>query len=140
VIEYVNNHPDIISQWETVKKDYPRYGNLPQSLILFIYHIGSRWDKNYTKKFLKKVVVGVGLKEKETLFMLHKLLNDRKSKIIHWTPSEIEKTLMKVWDEVADKGLYAIKKQQLIKAVKGEEYVEFIAPTEQALIEMNNSI
>jgi hypothetical protein len=140
VIEYVNNHPDIINQLETIKKEFPKRANLSQSLILFIYHIGCRWDENYTKKWLKKVVVGVGLQEKETLFMLHKMLNDRKAKVILWTLAEVEKTLMKVWDEVADNGLYAIKKQVSIKMIKGDKYVEFIQPNEQSLIEMNNSI
>ncbi|WP_305840416.1 hypothetical protein [Photobacterium leiognathi] len=49
-------------------------------------------------------------------------------------------TLIKVWSKVADKGLKAITKKTQIKAKKDEEFIKFIAPTEQALIEMSNAI
>ena len=58
----------------------------------------------------------------------------------NWTKAEFEHTLIKVWSKIADKGLKAITKKAHIKAKKDEEYLQFIAPTEQALIEMSNAI
>jgi len=140
IIDYVNQHPDILDQLETVKAEFSHRSNLTRSTILYLYHIGSRWDEEYTLKFLKKTVSGVGLKENETLFHLNQCLNEYKAKSIRWTPSELEKTLVKVWDKVADKGLYAIAKKSNIKHKKDEQFVQFIAPSEQSLIEMKNCV
>ena len=140
VIDYVNLHPEILDQLETVKTQFNSRSNLTRSAILYIYHIGCRWDEEYTLKFLKKSISGIGLQENETLFFFHQCLNEYKAKSIRWAPSELEKTLVKVWSQVADKGLHAITKKTNIKHKKGEDFMQFIAPSESALIEMKNSL
>ncbi|MFA0155687.1 hypothetical protein [Vibrio sp. 10N.261.46.A3] len=141
VIEYANRNPEIVEQLKTIKSNFAVHrANLSQSTLLFIYHIGARHDEEYTLKFLKKAVLGLGLKEGETLYIYNQVLNDLKMKKYQWTPTIKDKTLMKVWSSIANKGLYAIKRKAEIQHSKSDDYVQFIKPTEQALIEMKNSL
>ena len=141
VIEYIERNPQILEQLEVVKKEFPKLrSNLTQSIVLYIYHLGSIHDEEYTLKYLKKLTLGVGLKEDETLYHYNRILNDIKAKKLRWTVAEKEQTLMKVWSRVATKGLNAISNKNSIKVTKDDDYVQFAKPTEQALIEMKNSI
>ncbi|WP_318429370.1 hypothetical protein [Photobacterium leiognathi] len=140
VIEYVNQHPELLDQLEVIKKEFGVRCNLSRATLLYVYHIGSRYDASYTLKFLRKAVLAIGLTGDETLYFYHQCLNEYKAKQSNWTKAEFEHTLIKVWSKVADKGLKAITKKTQIKAKKDEEFIKFIAPTEQALIEMSNAI
>ncbi len=140
VIEYVNQHPELLDQLEVIKKEFGVRCNLSRATLLYVYHIGSRYDASYTLKFLRKAVLAIGLTGDETLYFYHQCLNEYKAKQSNWTKAEFEHTLIKVWSKVADKGLKALTKKTQIKAKKDEEFIKFIAPTEQALIEMSNAI
>ena len=140
VIEYINQHPELLDQLEVIKKEFGVRCNLNRATLLYVYHIGSRYDATYTLKFLRKAVLAIGLTGNETLYFYHQCLNEFKAKQSNWTKAEFEHTLIKVWSKIADKGLKAITKKAHIKAKKDEEYLQFIAPTEQALIEMSNAI
>jgi len=138
VIDYINDHPKILEQLEYVKAEFKSRCCLTRSIILYIYHIGCDWDEAYTKKFLKKAVNGVGLQEGETLYLLHQFLTEVKAKNIRPTPSVVDRTLIKVWNQVGEKGLYAIASRGQIIHKKSEDYVQFVAPTELGIIQMNN--
>ena len=138
VITYINQNPQILEQLEYIKEKFSFRCNLPRSTLLYIYHVGSEWDEDFTKKFLKKAINGVGLQEGETLHLLHLYLNEIKAKSVRHTASEVDRMLIKVWNKVGEKGLRAITSRSKLMQKKSEDYVQFVAPTEIGLIKMCN--
>ncbi len=80
VIEYVNQHPELLDQLEVIKKEFGVRCNLSRATLLYVYHIGSRYDATYTLKFLRKAVLAIGLLGDETLYFYHQCLNEYKAK------------------------------------------------------------
>jgi hypothetical protein len=139
-IHYIYEHPEIIEEWEWVKKTFSKRDNLSPPTILYIYHIGSRWNKEYTQKWLKKSVKAIGLVEGEALHIANQLFNEVRAKSLRLTQAEFEGLLFKTWNKVAEKGLKAITTRAGMKLRVDEHYVHFIEPSERALIEMSNSL
>ncbi|KEY91494.1 hypothetical protein CF67_15005 (plasmid) [Candidatus Photodesmus blepharus] len=139
VIEFIHRNSEILDQLEIVKKEFSNRCSISRAIILYLYHLGCRFDEEYTYKYLKKMVLGIGLKEGETLHFFHQILNDIKAKNLRWTTSEKEKTFIKVWSKIAVKGLFAINSKSKIKCTKDEDYVQFIKPSDESLIQMYNS-
>lgn len=138
VIDYVNKNPQILEQLEYVKAEFKTRCCLNRSTILYIYHIGCDWDQDYTRAFLKKAINGIGLKEDETLHFLHQFLNEVKSKSVRCTQSEMDRTLIKVWNQIGENGLNAIKSRRNLMHKKSEDYVQLVAPTALGIMQMNN--
>jgi hypothetical protein len=136
IYKYVENNPNIIDEVTYTKDTFGSRSLVPQSTILYIYHIGCRYDEEYTKKFLKKVFLASGLNEGETLHHLNQVLVRIKSKQTKWSSADIENTLIKVWNSVARSGLYAIKHSNNIKARDGESHVKFNIPSLDTVREM----
>ncbi len=136
IYDYVENNPTILDEVAYVKDTFGSRSLLPQSTILYIYHLGSRFDKEYTQKFLKKVFLASQLKEGETLHHLNQALVWVKTKQTKWSWAEVENTLIKVWNSVGGSGLHAIKHANNIKARDGESYINFNRPSPESVREM----
>ena len=136
IYDYVENNPTILDEVAYVKDTFGSRSLLPQSTILYIYHLGSRFDKEYTQKFLKKVFLSSQLKEGETLHHLNQALVWVKTKQTKWSWAEVENTLIKVWNSVGGSGLHAIKHANNIKARDGESHINFNRPSPESVREM----
>ncbi|CAH1602682.1 conserved hypothetical protein [Vibrio jasicida] len=136
IYDYVENHPDILDEVKYVKDTFGSRSLLPQSTILYLYHIGSRFDKEYTEIYLNKLLKSTGLKDGETLHHLNQALIRVKSKTVKWSRADIENTLIKVWNSVARSGMYSIKHYNNVKARSDETHISFNAPSYESLDEM----
>lgn len=134
--EFVENHPDIIDQVQYVKNTFGSRTLLPPATILYIYHIGSRYDVEYTEKYLNKMLLAVNLNNGETLHHFNQILVRLKSKSVKWSSSEIETGIIKVWNSIGRSGLYSIKYSGNIKARHDESHTKFNQPSDASVIEM----
>lgn len=115
-IEYVKKNPIIIEQMNYVINNFDSYSVAPRATILYVYHIGSRYDVQYARAFIDKAFGGENLIREEPCWHLYNLLRRIKNKSVNWSQSEIEHTIIKVWNLVATKGVYKLKRAGQIKA------------------------
>lgn len=139
VYDYVENNPDILDQVQFVKNQFGSRALLPPATILYIYHIGSRFNVKYTEVYLDKMINSLNLNNGETLHHFHQILIRIKSKSVKWSKAEIENTLVKVWNSVGRSGLYSIKYSGNMKARKDESHIKLNSPSQLSINEMLDS-
>lgn len=115
-IDYVKHNPIILEQLNYVINNFDSYAVAPRATILYVYHIGSRFDVSYAQAFIDKAFGGENLIRNEACWHLHNFLTRIKSKTIRWSQAEIENSIIKVWNLVATKGIYKIKQPGQVKA------------------------
>ncbi|MBD0782996.1 hypothetical protein [Pseudoalteromonas maricaloris] len=133
---YLLEHPELIEQARYVKNRFGSRSILPIPTVLYMYHIGSRFDQKYTAKFLDKMVLGVGLAESETLMYMNSFLIRLKVKTLKWSTSEKENTLVKVWNSVGRAGLYSIVHSGNLKYRPSDPVPFFQAPKQESIEQM----
>ncbi|EIA1590694.1 hypothetical protein K6837_004686 [Vibrio parahaemolyticus] len=137
--KYIEEHPDIMDDVQYVKSTFGSRSILPMPTILFMYHIGSRYNVEYTQKFLNKLLRSIDLKQNETLHHLNQILIKIKGKSLKWTTAEIDNTLIKSWNSIAKSGLFSIKYYNNVKSRSNESNVQFNMPSMLAVDEMLSS-
>lgn len=130
-IEYVKKNPIILEQMDYVLKNFDSYAVAPRSTILYVYHIGARFDVSYAQAFIGKAFGGENLVRDEPCWHLHNFLRRIKNKTIRWSQAEIESTIIKVWNLVATKGVYKIKQPGQIKAKLEDKIYVMKRPKEE---------
>lgn len=133
---YVKNNPEIIDQVKYVKETFGSRALLPQTTILYLYHIGCRFDTEYTRKYLEKSLKATMLADGETLHHLNQALIRIKSKSVKWTKAELENTLVKVWNSIGRSGMYSIKHYNNLKARQDETHNILKKPSNISIKEM----
>ena len=116
IFDYINQNPVIFEQIEYVKARFQSDCVIPRATVLYVLHIGARYDDQYAKAFIAKAFGGESLKHGEPCYHLYNFLRRIKQKDVRWTPAEIEATIIKVWNLTARKGVYTIKQSNQIKA------------------------
>ncbi|CAH1591682.1 hypothetical protein [Vibrio owensii] len=138
--DYIENHPELIDQFQYIKNAFGSRALLTHSTILYHYHIGSRFNRQYTEIYLSKALKATGLKDGETLHHLNQMLIRVKAKTVKWSRAELDNTLIKVWNSVARSGLSSIKHTGNIKARKDESHQSFNQPSMLSIDEMIENI
>lgn len=133
---YLLEHPELIEQARYIREVFGSRSILPQAVILFILHIGSRFNEEYTKAFLMKLVRGLNLADGETLFHMNQVLIQLKSRTTRWTPTERDNTLIKIWNSVGKKGLYSIVHRGNLKIRQADPKPFFQEPKPDAIAQM----
>ncbi|MCF6441058.1 hypothetical protein L1077_16600 [Pseudoalteromonas luteoviolacea] len=133
---YLLENPDMIEQARYVKNRFGSRSILPIPTVLYMYHIGSRFDQLYTSKFLDKMVLGIGLSDSETLMHMNKFLIRLKVKTLKWSAAERENTLIKAWNSVGRSGLYSIVHANNIKYRNSEPTPFFQEPKPESIEQM----
>lgn len=132
---YINQHTELFEQLDYVVKEYGRGSLLSLARILFLLHIGSRFNEKYTKEYLKKLVHGEMLEKGETLHLFRSRLVSIKTKTTKWTPAEINQTMIKVWNSVGRNGRRSIVHEGNLKARKDDPTFFMQKPSEETINE-----
>ncbi len=140
VYDYIENNPDILDQVQYVKKQFGSRTLLPPATILYIYHIGCRFDVSYTEMYLDKMINALNLNNGETLHHFQQILIRLKSKSVKWSKSELENTIVKVWNSIGRSGLFSIKYSGNMKARGDESHIKFNPPSSASINEMLDKI
>ncbi len=138
IMNYINENPEILEQLRYLKANFGSRTVIPQSTILYMLHITSRFNEDYAKKYLQKLIKGIGLKENETLQLFNAQLHLIKSKSAKWTKSEVDQALIKIWNSVARNGAFSIKYAGNMKPRKDESHIKFKEPSDLAIKDMLN--
>lgn len=136
---YLEKYPEIFEHYQYVKSTFGSRALLSQATVLYHYHIGCRFDEEYTRIYLNKLFKGTGLRDGETLHYLNQTLIRVKAKSVKWSRAEIDNTLIKVWNSVGRGGLFSIKHGSNIKSRRDESHVTFNQPSMLAVQEMKDS-
>lgn len=136
IYSYVENHPELIDQVKYVKDTFGSRALLPQSTILYLYHIGCRFNERYTRKYLEKSLKATMLSDGETLHHLNQALVRIKSKSVKWSRAELENTLIKVWNSIGRSGMYSIRHYGNLKAKQDEAHNTLRQPSSNTVQEM----
>ena len=132
ISDYFSKNTKIISQARYIKENY-NPGIFPMATILFFYHMGSRFNTEFSKIFLAKSILGVGLESKETLSLLHNtLIKIGASK--RWSALDKENTLIKVWNSIGKKGFKSITHERNLKISKRDDGPQFFSPPKEEVI------
>ena len=136
---YLNSHPELLEEVQYVKNQFGSRALISQATILYLYHIGCRTNQKYTRIYLEKLLKATMLSDGETLHHLHQALVKLKSKAMRWTKSDLDNTLIKVWNSVARSGLYSIRHAVNLKCRQGDNYTQLKSPSAASIYEMLNS-
>ncbi|HGY9608184.1 hypothetical protein [Vibrio harveyi] len=132
--EYVYNHPEILDQVKYVHATFGKNTLVQKPTIAAILHIGSRYNEEYTKQFLTKLVKGVDLSEGETLHHLNQILIQQKHKTVKYTNNDIVNLIFKTWNSVAKNGRFGIKYKNNVALRKDDPTAFYLAqPSQLAL-------
>lgn len=130
-IQYVKQHPIILDQMNYVLNHFDSYSVAPRSTILYVYHIGARFDVQYAQAFIDKAFGGESLIRDEPCWHLHNFLTRLKNKSLRWSQAEIENTIIKVWNLTATKGVYKLNKGHQVKAKTDHKVYTMKRPREE---------
>ena len=136
VSTYLANNKRIVEEARIVRAQFGSRAILPQPMILFLMHLGNKFNKGYTTRFLDKLIRGIGLIDGETLMHLNQILIQIKSKGTRWSPTERDNTIIKVWGSVGRNGLHSIVHKNNMKVRKGDPIPFLTEPKPESIKQM----
>ena len=130
LIDYVKKNKMVLEHLKYVRASFGTDSVVPRATILYVYHIGARFDDSYARAFIDKAFGGEHLIRNEACYHLYNFLRRVKQKTLRWTAAEVENTIIKVWNIVAKRGTYKINTPNNIKARPDEKVFVMERPDE----------